>query len=537
MAEIRPETELDLSDYLQILRKRWRWAALGFVAVIAASIAFPLLQADTFTADTRVLISPTEAESAVDSRYQDTSLLSRSLTNELSLAEGDEVRNRVVDTLGQDVNVTVSTEDFSDVLRFRAVSDTAAGAAEAANIYAATYVSLKREQSAASIDAATELFNSELETLGEEREELRADLVRLENDLARATTDARISQLERDIAVEESRIAPKLNLIDARITSVANAIIELSLSGELAAVGSARVVTMAVEPTSPSNTPLSRSLALGIVAGGIVGVAAALLAHSLNRSLNSADDVRQITDLPVLGTVPKGDQMARPALDMQTLENPESDIGDAYHRVRTALQFTFLNRDVRSVLITSANPTEGKTTSAINLAGALSAIGSRVILADVDFRRPRLHEVFDIKIMPGLSDHLLDGTPLHALAYHVARENHSMVVLPSGSTPPSPGDLVSTPAFADLIRLVEKEGDVAVFDAPPILPVSDAVTLSRLVDSVVITAKAGETTQDDLSRTIETLRQVGAEIAGIVLVGVTKSNQYYRYKDYAATPR
>ncbi len=530
MTPTTQESELDLSDYLRILRKRWRWALAAFCTVVAAAIAFTLLQPDSYTAETRVLVGQSEAESVVTNESQNTSFLTRTLANEISLIEGDSVERRVEAELGSVPKVSVAAEGVSDVLRIQAVSGTAEEAAEAANAYATAYVREKQERSAAEITAATDKFNSDLEQLGEARSELRLPVVQLQTRLVGAVTDQRRAQLQQQIDLEEYRIAPQLNLLDARINAVAKAVTDLELSGAFAATGSAVVVEAAIPPSSPSNTPLSRSIALGVVAGTIVAIAAALFAHTLDRNVNTADDVRQLTNLPVLGSVPLSDDVERPSLDLQTLERPESPVGDAYHRVRTALQFSFLSRDIRSVLVTSANPAEGKTTTSINLAGALAAIGSRVILADFDFRRPRLHQIFDIEMIPGLSDHLLEGTPLHELAFTVASANNSLVVLPSGSTPPSPGDLVSTPAFADLVRLVEKEGDIAVFDAPPVLPVSDAVTLSRLVDAVIVTARAGSTHRDDLRRTVETLQQVGAEIAGIVLVGADSPDQYYRYK-------
>jgi capsular exopolysaccharide synthesis family protein len=530
MTPTTQESELDLSDYLRILRKRWRWALAAFCTVVAAAVAFTLLQPDSYTAETRVLVGQSEAESVVTNESQNTSFLTRTLANEISLIEGDSVERRVEAELGSVPKVSVAAEGVSDVLRIQAVSGTAEEAAEAANAYATAYVREKQERSAAEITAATDKFNSDLEQLGEARSELRLPVVQLQTRLVGAVTDQRRAQLQQQIDLEEYRIAPQLNLLDARINAVAKAVTDLELSGAFAATGSAVVVEAAIPPSSPSNTPLSRSIALGVVAGTIVAIAAALFAHTLDRNVNTADDVRQLTNLPVLGSVPLSDDVERPSLDLQTLERPESPVGDAYHRVRTALQFSFLSRDIRSVLITSANPAEGKTTTSINLAGALAAIGSRVILADFDFRRPRLHQIFDIEMIPGLSDHLLEGTPLHELAFTVASANNSLVVLPSGSTPPSPGDLVSTPAFADLVRLVEKEGDIAVFDAPPVLPVSDAVTLSRLVDAVIVTARAGSTHRDDLRRTVETLQQVGAEIAGIVLVGADSPDQYYRYK-------
>jgi capsular exopolysaccharide synthesis family protein len=534
MLPTTPQSELDLSDYLKILRDRWRWALAAFCAVVAVAIAFPLLQSDTYTAETRVLVGQSEAESVVTNEVQNSTFLSRTLANEISLIEGDAVRQRVETELGSVPEVSVAAEGVSDVLRIRAVAGTAEGAAAAANAYAKAYVEEKQDRVAADITAATNKFNADLEQLGQDRVELRLALVQLQTRQATAVTDDRRVRLQQEIDLEQSRIAPQLNLLDARINAVAKAVTDLELSGAFAATGSAVVLESAIPPSSTSNTPLSRSVALGLVAGAIVAAAAALLAHTLDRNIRTADDVRLITNLPVLGSVPTADDVERPSLDLQTLERPESPTGDAYHRVRTALQFSFLSRDIRSVLVTSANPAEGKTTSAVNLAGAMAAIGSRVILADFDFRRPRLHRIFDIDMVPGLSDHLLDGTPLHELAFTVADANNSLVVLPSGSTPPSPGDLVSTPAFADLVRLVEKEGDIAVFDAPPVLPVSDAVSLSRLVDAVIITARAGQTHRDDLRRTVETLQQVGAEVAGVVLIGAENPVQYYRYRSESA---
>jgi receptor protein-tyrosine kinase len=295
------------------------------------------------------------------------------------------------------------------------------------------------------------------------------------------------------------------------------------------------VVNRAAPPDAPANAPLSRNLALATVVGLILGVGAALLRENLDRALKGPDDVQRLVGLPVLSAVPRIDgrkDQLEPAL--ATIENPESALADAYHKVRTAVQFASVNRPIRSVLVTSANQGEGKTVSSANLAWAMASVVDRVTLVDGDFRRPRLHEVFAAKNDIGMSDHVLGGADLDDLAIRVESPEGLLRVIRTGSLPPNPSDFVASRAFnATLAELAEKEGDLLIIDGPPVLPVSDALSLARQVDVVVLVAFAQRTTSEQLLQARQALEQVGAELLGVILVAVRQGAGYYRYGYYS----
>lgn len=159
----------------------------------------------------------------------------------------------------------------------------------------------------------------------------------------------------------------------------------------------------------------------------------------------------------------------------------------------------------------------------------MSAVDHRVVLADVDFRRPRIHDVFGCPLEPGLSDNLLHGTPTINLALRVDDERTNMVIIPTGAQPPSPGDFVASPAFSGLLRDLEAEADLVILDSPPVLPVSDALSVARQVDGVILAVRAGKTTRQQLAKAVDNLRTVGADDLGVCLVGVKAESPKYGY--------
>ncbi|MEL6982375.1 MAG: polysaccharide biosynthesis tyrosine autokinase, partial [Actinomycetota bacterium] len=300
------------------------------------------------------------------------------------------------------------------------------------------------------------------------------------------------------------------------------------LDSELARTGTARVIQLAAPPRDDANPPLSRNLILGAVIGLVVGCAAALAADNLDRTIKTADD---ISGVPVLGAIPKpGRELRQRDMSLATMNHTGTAVAEAYQKVRTSVEFAVLGRRLTSLLITSPNQSEGKTTTSSNLAWAMSAVDHRVVLADVDFRRPRLHEVFGCRLKPGLSDNLLKQIPLNKLALRVDDDRRNLVIIPTGTRPPSPADFVAAPAFAGLIDRLENEADLVVLDAPPILPVSDALSMARQVDAVIVVAKAGSTGRDQLQETIDALRAVGADVLGVCLVGVRSDPSRYGYE-------
>ncbi len=210
-----------------------------------------------------------------------------------------------------------------------------------------------------------------------------------------------------------------------------------------------------------------------------------------------------------------------------TLTSPRSPAAEAYRTLRTNLQFSSLDRSVRLVLVTSAGPGEGKSTTLANLAVASAEAGLRVIAADTDLRRPRLHELFGLPQAPGFSNTVLQdpAAPLPLQDSVVP----GLRVLTSGSLPPNPSELLSSQRGARVIAALAEQADLVLLDSPPVGPVADAAVLATRCDGVLLVLSAGKTSRDAAKRARAQLDRVGARILGVVLNNVRLDPSLARY--------
>ncbi len=526
----QPDDELQLADYARILRRRWHWVAGATAAVTVVALLVTVVQRDAYEATARVSLGNSAAQDAIqDPLFSNARTADRELSNEVNVAHSDAVRLDVETRLGLEPDIDISADDESDSLRFRATAAEASDAAVHANTWAEVYVEFKRQEAAASISEAIAVFETDLTELRAERTRLRGPIDDLQDRLLNAPPEQQpLLQVELDRVTAAT--AADFELIDAKVQGLAGNITQLELNRRLASTGTARVVQAAAPPLAPTNGSLARNLVLALFVGAMAGVAAAILVESLDRTIKDTEDVADF-GIPVLGVIPDpGRTIPEDELPLATMRHVGTPVAEGYQKVRTALEFALLGRSITSLLITSPNQSEGKTTLSVNLAWAMSAVDHRVALVDVDFRRPRIHEVFDCPVQPGLSDRLLSETPLHHLAFRVdAKGNSNLIVIPTGTTPPSPADFVATPGFSGLIGELSEQADLVVLDAPPVLPVSDAPSIGRQVDAVVVAVKVGSTSRDQLADTLADLRGVGADVIGLCLVGHPGSSLYERY--------
>jgi non-specific protein-tyrosine kinase len=194
--------------------------------------------------------------------------------------------------------------------------------------------------------------------------------------------------------------------------------------------------------------------------------------------------------------------------------SPRSAAAEAYRTLRTNLQFSSLDRDVRCVLVTSAVAGEGKTTVVANLGVALAEGGKRVLLIDADLRQPALHELFGLAGSPGLSEALIaDRDELPSLPTAVP----DLALLPAGEPPPNPAEFIASARLARLLKRAREQADFVLLDSPPVTAVSDAAVLATLADGVVLVVSAGRTKRELAQRARDQLAHVGAHVLGAVL--------------------
>jgi capsular exopolysaccharide synthesis family protein len=282
----------------------------------------------------------------------------------------------------------------------------------------------------------------------------------------------------------------------------------------------------ALPPLAPSSPNVPLNLALGALVGLAIGVGAAVLRSVLDTRIRAPRDVEQVTDRPMIGAIPFDPKVKERPLIVHA--DPLSPRAESFRALRTNLQF--LDMDGRSsFVITSSVPSEGKSTTTINLAIALADAGKRVALIDTDLRKPKVAEYLGIEGGAGLTDVLINRARVGDVMLPWGQR--SLYVLPAGKVPPNPSELLGSAQMHTLLEVLERDFDVVLCDAPPLLPVTDAAILAKATSGAILIVASGQTNRHQLEGAIEALQTVGAKIAGLVMTMVPTRgpDAYYAY--------
>ncbi len=290
------------------------------------------------------------------------------------------------------------------------------------------------------------------------------------------------------------------------------------------------VTKPATAPESPVSPKWTMNVLLGLLVGVTVGVAAAVGRELLDRTLREADELAGVTSAPVLSTVPYEEKSAAAPLIIEG--SAQSARAEAMRQLRTNLQFVNVDRPLRSIVVTSAVPNEGKSTTSCNLGIAFAEAGYRVLLVDADLRRPKLAEYLDLEGAVGLTNVLAGQVALVDAMQQWG--NSGLWVLSSGAIPPNPSELLGSRNMADLLVALTEGFDMVIIDTPPLLPVTDAAVIAAVADGCLLVSRYGKTKTTQAAGAAAALTAVGARLHGCVfnMVPRKRSSTYY----YGYTP-
>ena len=317
-----------------------------------------------------------------------------------------------------------------------------------------------------------------------------------------------------------------------------------SQSGRVQLLDSARRPSRPISPNHRSDILQGLIFSLAISFGII------FLIEFLDNSIRSINDIENLK-MSVLGVIPaisgstnavvnyraklfgKQNQISNKNITRRliTREDPRSPISEAYRSLRTNMIYNDVDLKIKSILVSSAGPGEGKTTTVANMAITYANLGKKTLLVDTDLRRPVVHKIFDLKKEPGITN-FLAGTQEDFSSLIKSTSIENLFVVTSGVIPPNPSELLGSSKMENLINELENEWDIILFDSPPLVAVTDATMVSKAIDKIIIVVKMGQTEKKAFEHTIKSLENVHAPVAGVVLNAVTKSNSYGSYYYY-----
>ena len=503
------DKDFELRDYLRVVRRRKAPIILVTLFVVVVALAASYVQTPVYSATAQVLLQARSTEFLFDPSGGIRADPARAVQDEILVIKSEPVRAVVREQLGAAPSVSAAPVDQTNAINVSAESTDPARAAAVANAYVGAYIEFRRKQVVDDTLAAGEQIQSKI-----------ADLQR---QIDAATGPQRETLVQAQALFKQKRD-------------------ELQV-GSAIRTGGAQLVTSASVPTDPVRPTPARNGVIAIIAGLLLGVGIAFLIDYLDDSIKNKEDLAEATSgLPVIGLIPVvSDWRAEDAPLVVSLSAPKSPAAEAYRTLRTAVQFMGLEHPTRTLQLTSAGPQEGKSTTLANLAVALARAGQRVVVVCCDLRRPRIHEFYGLENSTGFTSVLLGKVSLTGALQEVP-DQARVSLLASGPLPPNPSELLSSRRTVEVLALLQAEFDMVLIDSPPVLPVTDSLVLSGLVDATLMVAVAGGTTRKEAARAVELLRQVDAPLIGTVLNGVRSDGSYgygydYQYYQYEQSPK
>ena len=286
---------------------------------------------------------------------------------------------------------------------------------------------------------------------------------------------------------------------------------EVGVAGGVAA-NNISIIDRAVPPTRPSEPKPAANMSLAAIAGLGLGVFLALLRDAMDQAVRSPQDIESDLELPLLGTAPP---LRRDVTPEEALADTRSPLAEAYHSLRSALQFSTANGFPKTLLVTSPWPGGGKSTTASAIARYLARLGFRVLLIDADLRNPSLHRVMKVQAQTGLTNLLTGSLALHQVIQTTAHDNLFLVA--SGPLPPNPAELLASQRLTLLVGEASAQFDIVIFDGPPIMALADAPTIGTEVEGTLLVVEANKTTRMQVRNAVRRLDTAGARVLGVFL--------------------
>lgn len=307
-----------------------------------------------------------------------------------------------------------------------------------------------------------------------------------------------------------------------------------ALVNENSQVGNVNIVDKAYMPGNPSKPNRRMIVLAGSILGLALGIGFAFLRNYLDRSIKTPEDIENkgVSVLAWIPSIEELKELGSSQLEFIIANKPKSNASESFKALRTRVLFSKLETEpIRTILITSSIPAEGKTTVALNLAGSFAQSDKKTLLLDCDLRKPRIHAIFESERFPGMSDYLFANASIEDVIRKTKLSNLDYIT--SGTIPPNPSELLGSSQMTNFIEKMKESYEMIVIDSPPYISVTDSEILSRITDGTILVVQANKTPIDAFLRTYERINNIGEhKFLGAVLNNFMYKQAYGYYYNY-----